>query len=702
MGVLLVSQSSFIMLLQFDKLTVSKMVASYASAPAQLSERYREFVHVPFGGGQLLADAADSTESVNDFFHYQPGYAAVVTPFFGVGLQVAFAVHTTTGDSNLTVLSAQGEGSGVSPPSPFALLAIDSIGDKARDGQVAFCPTSFVGVLVERAQLIARAADHVVTYSVESLGVIPIAFLAEASEGPAPTLEELSSWKEPPLMLDLATSIWAQLKRAVVFQRDTADPQLFPARVSTVPEGAELMLRFPAHKVAIENAVILGGCLLNPAGDPPQGPPAAQLAAAAPQVAQINQSLAIAQLSLARAKGAEYEMRLAQRTYNAELETTIIQLLGPEVVESGFFAKAFANNEMKKGKASLTFLQFLTPRLAPSKSRTAWPTVVTSFSLPARFEGGAEAGVFTADMLALPRGSRCGSATDFIDSIVPLILLSEFFFGDDNPFAVWLQSFVEAVDRTRRLPTAQITQLNAGSFWDNLLGEIRLELEAAYGETLSALVPDSAGLSPTLSTVFLTPGASYAEVYSYNVSSVGLIVASAISLLFYHDKTKASPTTYCLAPPWQLMVGPPRLAPLPPAPLSRVAGTPASPTHTSTTPKKEVLAPWGPLGTVDRTSLITGRALHMREATAQGQPTPTPCVKYLIEGQCNTKCRFHHLSVRDLPTEEIISAYAVPGSLAMGTVQGIQRQDAASATVLAPISSSPRCSATKCKSCKDA
>ncbi|GMH64820.1 hypothetical protein TrRE_jg5870 [Triparma retinervis] len=702
MGVLLASQPSFIMLLQFDKLTVSKMIASYASAPDQLSERYREFVHVPFGGGQLPADAAESTESVNDFFHYQPGYATVVTPFHGVGLQVAFAVHTTTGDSNLTVLSAQGEGSGVSLPSPFALLAIDSIGDKARDGKVAFCPVSIVGVLVERAQLIARAADHVVTYSVESLGVIPIAFLAEASEGPAPTLEELSSWKEPPLMLDLASSIWAQLRKVVVFQKDTADPQLFPARRSTVPEGAELMLRFPAHKTAFTNAVILGGCLLNPAGAPPQGPPAAQLAAAAPQVAQINQSLAIAQLSLARAKGAEYEMRLAQRTYNGELETTISQLLGPGVAQSFFFTKAFANNEMKKGKATLTFHQFLTPRLAPSMLRKAWPSVVPSFPLPARFEGGAEAGVFTADMFALPRGGSCGSASDFIDCMVPLILLSEFVFGDDNPFSVWLQSIVEAVDRTRSLPAAQTSQLNAGSFWDNLLGEILLELEAAYGETLSALVLDSEGLSPTLSTVFLTPGSSYADVYSFNVGSVGLIVASAISLLFYHDRTRASPTTYCLAAPWQLMVGPPRLTPLPPAPLSRVAGTPASPTHTSTTSTKEVLAPWGPLGTVDRTSLLTGRTLHMREATAQGQPTPSPCVKYLIEGRCHTNCRFHHLSVRDLPTDEIISAYAVPGSLAMGTVQGIQRQDAASATVLAPISTSPRCSATKCKLCKGA
>ena len=96
------------------------------------------------------------------------------------------------------------------------------------------------------------------------------------------------------------------------------------------------------------------------------------------------------------------------------------------------------------------------------------------------------------------------------------------------------------------------------------------------------------------------------------------------------------------------------------------------------------------------------KALALLGSLLQEQPIPSTCVKYLIEGKCLTTCRFHHPSVRDLPTEEIISAYAVPGSLAMGTVQGIQRQDAASATVLAPTSTSPRCSATKCKLCKGA
>jgi hypothetical protein len=613
-------------------------------------------------------------------------------------------LHTAPGDSNLTVLSVQGEGSGDSTPTPLGLLAIDDIGDKARNGQVAFCPTSFVGVLVERAQQIAIAAGQEVEYSVESLSIIPIAFLVDASEGPVPTPVELATWKESPLMLDLAISIWAQLRTVVAFQRDTVDSQLFPARASSVPESAGFRARFPAHRTAMNHAFLLGGILENPAGGAPPAPLAAQPAAATPQENPLTESLAIAQLALAQAKGAEYEMKKTLRTYNPALRASISLLLGPVVLTSPFFLRAFAASEMKSGKSAMVLRQFIFPLLATSKSRNAWPRSLHSFTLPPGFDECAEAGVFTADVLIPPKEGRCRDASEFINSVIPLLLLSEFFFGAENLFSIWLQTFVVTADNTYRLPSVLITQLDAGSFWDNLLVEIRLELSSAYGETLSALVSDAVEMRPALSTAFLTAGASYSEVYSANQSTVGFTITSVISLFLYHDQIGAPPHIFGVAPPWQAMVGPPRLSSPPPASPLGAAGSPASSSpRPPSTPKEgvKVISPWGPIAASDRASIKAGRALHQSLAKALGQRPPWTCVRFLASGVCHDRCNLHHHGMEDLPTVEVVSAYT-SGELSKGRIQGMQRRDAASATVLVPTSSTPPCSASACKLCMGA
>ncbi|GMI22652.1 hypothetical protein TrRE_jg2622 [Triparma retinervis] len=693
------------MQLQFDKATIAQILASHTSTATQTFKRFDEFVFVSFGSGPPPAGTEHPTGSPYDFFGYQPGYAAAVVPVEGAGLQVSFALF----DSNLTVLSVQGEGSGLSTPNPLGLLVIDDIAAKAHDGKVVFCPTSVLGVLIEKAQQAAIAAGLEVEYSIESLSIIPSPHLISALEGPPPSRDELCSWNESPLMLNIAAAIWPQLLTLVGFQ-ETGDSALFPARLGSLAETAEFRERFPDFKKGIENSHILGGALARPVEGPPQGPPAAQQAAGAPlgnpASDVITQKLAEAQLALAQTKQDEIAAREDLKTYGKPRQAAQLLLLGSSTTSSPFFASAFAAKEVKASKAELIFLQFATLRIA-DQLRTGWPRSCAPVTPPPPFASGAEAGVFTPAMLLPIRADICTCVSRFIENMIPLILISEFFFGVGNPFAVWLQTIIVAAHNTRCLPASMIVELDAGAFWENLLVEIYLELESAYRQALAVINGSTTGgLSSALSLVLRSPGASYEDVFLARQTEMGMPVASTISLFLWHDSVKTDPESFRLAAPWKTMVGPPLRSTPPPAPHARSTGRPAAPLSSpSSAPSKEVqaISPWGAIGTFDAASVKAGKLAHSLEAKAAGHSPPWSCVKYLALGACdNQQCSFHHHSPVDLPTDKIILAYLCEGATAKKAVQAMHRLHAASASVLAPVCPTPPCSAPRCKKCTGA
>ncbi|GMI32529.1 hypothetical protein TrCOL_g1196 [Triparma columacea] len=685
--------------LQFDKPTIAQMLAFYTSTATQTFKRFEEFVFTSFMSGAPPAGTEHPTESPYDFYGYHAGYAVAVVPVEGVGLQMAFALF----DSDVTVLSVQGEGSGLSSPNPLGLLVIDDIASKAQDGKVVLCPTSVLGVLIERAEQAAIAAGLEVKYSVESLSSIPDVHLISALEGPPPSLDELRSWNESPLMVNIAAKTWPQLLALAKFQ-DTGDSALFPARLGSIAETAPFRERFQDFKTNFENAHIMGGVLARSAEGAPHGTPAAPQAAVAPQAGDaLAQRLAEAQLALAQSKQDEMAEREDQKTYSKPRQTQLVALVGSKTTSSAFFSAAFASREVKAGKSEVLFLQFFTLTFT-DQPRSGWPRSGAPVTLPPSFGSGAIGGVFSPSMLLPIREDICTGASGFIESIIPLIVISEFFFGVGNPFAVWLQTFIVAAHNTRCLPASMTFELDAGPFWENLLVEIYLELKDAYQQVLAVINGSpSGGLSTALSLVLLLEK-SYEEVFTAKQKEMGMPGASTIFLFLHHDKAK-DPESFRLAAPWKSMVGPPRST-LPPASPSRSTSWPASPLSSPTPSPStgfQAISPWGTIGTYNSASIKAGMLVHNLAAKELGLSPAWSCVRFLVSGSCNNQqCNFHHHSPGDLPTKKIILAYTCEGAAAEEAVQGMHRLKAASASVLAPVCHTPPCSAPRCKRCTGA